>query len=55
MAEDTRQYLSPDVIQDMIRDLKKRMEDAAKKLKFEEAARFRDEIKELEQEELYLR
>ncbi|MBW1914384.1 MAG: excinuclease ABC subunit UvrB [Deltaproteobacteria bacterium] len=55
VAEDTRQYLSPDVIQDMIRDLKKRMEDAAKKLKFEEAARFRDEIKELEQEELYLR
>ena len=54
MAEKSGEYLTADVIKDMIKDLEKRMKDAAKRLKFEEAARLRDEIKELKQVELDL-
>jgi excinuclease ABC subunit B len=52
VAEETGKYLAPDMIEDMIKDLEKRMKEAAKKLKFEEAARLRDQIKELKQVEL---
>jgi excinuclease ABC subunit B len=54
VAEETGKYLTPDIIQDMIKDLEKRMKEVAKKLKFEEAARLRDQIKELKQVELDL-
>ena len=54
MAEEARLYLEPDMIRDMIKDLEKKMKDAARMLKFEEAARMRDEIKELKEAELEL-
>jgi excinuclease ABC subunit B len=54
MAEEARGYLTPDIIKDMIKGLEKRMKEAAKNLKFEEAARLRDEIKELKHVELDL-
>jgi excinuclease ABC subunit B len=54
IAEESGKYLTPDIIQDMIKDLEKKMKEAAKKLKFEEAARLRDQIKELKQVELDL-
>jgi excinuclease ABC subunit B len=55
IAEKKAEYLAPDIIRDMISDLRKKMEEAASKLEFEEAARLRDEIKELQQDELDLR
>jgi excinuclease ABC subunit B len=55
MAEDEAEYLTPEVIRAMVRDLEKKMKRAAKQLEFEEAARFRDEIRELEQKELDVR
>jgi excinuclease ABC subunit B len=55
MAEDEAEYLPPEVIQAMVRDLEKKMKRAAKQLEFEEAARFRDEIRALEQKELDVR
>ena len=54
VAEEAKEYLTPDMIENMINDLEKRMKEAAKKLKFEEAARLRDEIKDLKQVELDL-
>jgi len=54
MAEEAKGYLTPDIIKDMIKDLDVKMKEAAKRLKFEEAARLRDEIKELKQVELDL-
>jgi excinuclease ABC subunit B len=42
------------MVRDTIKDLEKKMKDAAKRLKFEEAARLRDDIKELKEIELNL-
>ena len=55
MAEDEAEFLTPEVIWAMIRDLEKKMKRAAKQLEFEEAARFRDEIRKLEKRELDVR
>jgi len=55
MAEEEAEYLTPELIRDMVRDLEKKMKRAAKQLEFEEAARFRDEIRALEQKELDVR
>ena len=55
VAEDEAVYLSAERIQKKIHALHKKMMDAAKKLEFEDAARFRDEIKALEARELELR
>ena len=55
MAEAAAEYLTPELIRDMVRDLEKKMKRAAKQLEFEEAARFRDEIRSLEQKELDVR
>jgi excinuclease ABC subunit B len=42
-------YLSKPEIEKKIRDLRKMMEKAAKELNFIEAAKFRDEIKSLQE------
>jgi excinuclease ABC subunit B len=55
IAEEEAAYLTPEVIREMVRDLEKKMKRAAKQLEFEEAARFRDEIRVLEQKELDVR
>jgi len=52
LAEKEAAYLTPERIQEMIKDLHQKMIDAAQDLEFEEAARFRDEIKMLEEKEL---
>ena len=52
IEEKKRAYLSPDVIRDMIGDLNKKMLAAAERLEFEKAARLRDEIRDLQREEL---
>lgn len=54
IAEDQGDYLAPEVIREMVNDLEKKMKQAAKKLEFEEAARLRDEIKELQKLEVNL-
>jgi excinuclease ABC subunit B len=55
MAEKAGEYkLTPDAIHGMIKDMEKRMKDAAKRLRFEDAARLRDEIKDLKEFELQL-
>jgi len=53
-AEEEMFWSSPDEVEDIIEALKKKMTEAAKNLAFEEAAMFRDRIKELEQRELVL-
>ena len=55
VSEKGWEYLSPERLQKMIADLHKKMMDAAQKWEFEEAARLRDEIKELERRELEAR
>jgi excinuclease ABC subunit B len=52
LAEKEAAYLTPEQIQEMIKDLHQKMLDAAQDLEFEEAARLRDEIKVLEEKEL---
>lgn len=51
-AEKAPKYFSPDEIKKTIKELEKKMKEAAANLEFEEAARIRDEIKELREEEL---
>ncbi len=53
-AEEEASYLSPNQLEKVIEDLKDKMKKAAKNLAFEEAAMFRDRIKELEKQELEL-
>ncbi|MFO7460470.1 MAG: excinuclease ABC subunit UvrB [Desulfatiglandales bacterium] len=48
IAEEEAQYLAPESIEKQIRKLEKKMKEAAKKMEFEEAAKWRDEIKALE-------
>jgi excinuclease ABC subunit B len=55
IAEEEGEYLTPERVQEVIKELQEKMKDAAKKLAFEEAARVRDEIKALEQMELDMR
>jgi len=55
MAEEAEApYFSPDQMESVIEELKGKMSKAAKNLAFEEAAMFRDRIKELERQELEL-
>jgi excinuclease ABC subunit B len=53
-AESRAAYESPQDLRRRIKDLKKKMKEAARKLEFEEAAGLRDEIRKLEEEELRL-
>jgi excinuclease ABC subunit B len=55
MAEEEARYLTPERIRDMVKDLEKKMKQAARKLEFEEAALLRDEIRALEQQEMDIR
>ena len=55
IAEADREFLTPEIIKEMIGELREKMKDAAAKLEFEEAARLRDEIKALQQEDLDVR
>ena len=49
VAEEEELYMTPELLDKMIGDLKSKMIDAASKLEFEEAALFRDRITALEQ------
>jgi excinuclease ABC subunit B len=55
VAEKEETYESLETVNGRIKDLQKRMKEAAKKLEFEEAARLRDEILRMEKRELELR
>ncbi len=55
LAEEEAEYLTPERIQEMVKDLEKKMKQAARKLEFEEAALLRDEIRALEQKEMDIR
>jgi len=48
VAEKEAPYLDPDSIEKQIKKLEKKMKEAAKKMEFEDAARWRDEIKSLQ-------
>jgi excinuclease ABC subunit B len=48
VKEEEVPYLDPEVVEKQIKALEKKMKEAAKKLEFEQAARWRDEIKALE-------
>ena len=52
VAEEIVKYTSPDELKGTIRMLRKEMTRAAKELRFEDAARLRDQIKELEEVEV---
>ena len=52
VAEEAEAYQSPEEIQERVRVLSERMLEAAQDLEFEEAARLRDEIRELKAKEL---
>jgi len=55
ISEEEREYITPEIIKDIINELQKKMKECAKRLEFEEAGRLRDEIKELKQRELDVR
>jgi excinuclease ABC subunit B len=55
IAEEDREFLTPEMIKEMIGELQEKMKDAAAKLEFEEAARLRDEIRSLQQKDLDVR
>jgi excinuclease ABC subunit B len=48
VAEEEPSYMTPESLDRMIDDLREKMVDAAAKLEFEEAARYRDRISALE-------
>jgi len=48
VAEEAGEYMSPERLSEMIKDLTARMKEASKSLEFEEAILLRDQIKELE-------
>lgn len=52
MAEDAEAYKPGDNLQAVIKDLEKKMREAASNLEFEDAAKYRDQIKKLEQAEV---
>jgi excinuclease ABC subunit B len=52
VKEEDVPYLDPEAIEKQIKSLEKKMKEAAKKLEFEQAARWRDEIKALETRQL---
>jgi len=52
LAEEEAAYITPESLARTIQELREKMIDAASKLEFEEAARFRDRINDLEQQEL---
>ena len=54
VAEEAAEYTSPDRIDRKIGELKKKMQAAAEQLRFEDAARLRDEIKRLNELKLAL-
>jgi excinuclease ABC subunit B len=54
-AEKAGEYLAPDIIREVIKDIEREMKEAAARLEFEEAARLRDEIKALRKDELEVR
>ena len=54
VSEEEEMYMTPELLDKMIEDLKSKMIDAASKLEFEEAALFRDRITALEQRGLEL-
>jgi len=51
VAEEAGEYMSPERLSEMIKDLTARMKDASKSLEFEEAILLRDQIRELEDKE----
>jgi excinuclease ABC subunit B len=55
IAEEEVQYLTPERIREMVKDLEKKMKQAARNLEFEEAALLRDKIRALEQKELEMK
>jgi len=55
VSEEDAEYLAPELLMGIIKDLQKKMKDAAKRLEFEEAARLRDEIRLLQGKELEVR
>ncbi len=52
VAEEIIKYASPDELRGIIRNLRREMMRAAKELRFEDAARLRDQIRELEEVEV---
>jgi excinuclease ABC subunit B len=54
-AEEAEEYLAPQEIARLVRQLRKEMLAAAKELEFEKAAELRDRVKRLEEQELKLR
>ena len=53
-AEKKAEYIPPHELPELIKSLRKEMQDAAKKLDFEKAAELRDRIKELEEMEVMI-